>query len=152
MGFARGHRARRAHRSLAGLGVEAGVADLDAMEHGSVSEREHRNRNGSVRRLCAGSEGRELMASVISVPPLLLDLDAIEQAARAATPGSWREGNAYASVVADACSCDCADHRYCLDEHSLRAYGGFLVGESMHCRDRDFLLAAQPQVVLALVA
>lgn len=79
-----------------------------------------------------------------------IDLDAIEKAARHATAPPWREAkpahdgfNVYGAIVAD-------DTEEDMDPESRAAYGGYCVGESMRKRDREYLLAVQPDVVLEL--
>lgn len=74
-----------------------------------------------------------------------IDIDAIEEAARNATAPPWREapGGIYGAVVAD-------DVRNEMLDENRDAYSGYLIGESMQSRDRRYLVAVQPDVVLEL--
>jgi len=81
---------------------------------------------------------------------MAINLDELETAAHAATPGPWRESPSYVpygSVVSDSpignISIDADDH--------VKAYGGYLVAESVTLENRAFLAAANPEAVLELI-
>ena len=66
------------------------------------------------------------------------ELDELERVTEAATPGPWAKSpNAVDAVIAPEQPGKCAF------PESDAFYGGFLVGESMDYRDRDFLIAAR---------
>lgn len=79
-----------------------------------------------------------------------VNLTALEAAAHAATPGPWKlaggaGGNRYAAIV--------ADHPSGFDsDGDVEAYGGHLIGESISTPNRDYMVAANPEVVLELIA
>lgn len=70
----------------------------------------------------------------------------LKRIAKAATRGVWRAGKNSDDVVAD----HPAGHAQ--DQQSLDYYGGHLVAESIAAHNREFIAAANPAVVLALIA
>jgi hypothetical protein len=75
----------------------------------------------------------------------MIDLDAIEARAKAATPGPWEASEA----ASDAIIAPAQPLHY---DEEARDYGGPIIGESMHLADRDHIAGLDPQTVLALVA
>lgn len=73
-------------------------------------------------------------------------LDALENLAKAATPGPWRVGKGYAVV------CDPHHPRAISGAEDVEYYGGGLVGESIQPSDSAYIAAASPDVALRLVS
>lgn len=79
-----------------------------------------------------------------------VDLDHLERLAKAATPGLWLPGDGE-RVPSDVVSAPDAT-RDGFDDEDYAHYGGALVAESMRPADREYIAAADPATVLALVA
>ncbi len=79
---------------------------------------------------------------------VIVNLDALEAAARAASKGPWRlskgDPPVYGAVVSD----DITGYD---DPENVEAYGGHIIGESITPRNRNYLIAASPDVILALI-
>lgn len=75
----------------------------------------------------------------------MIDIQKLEELAKAATQGQWRHGKNSDDVVAD----HPAGHEQ--DQHEIDYYGGHLVAESISGNNRDFIAAANPAAVLELI-
>lgn len=75
---------------------------------------------------------------------MTVNLRALENVARAATPGPWRVSKGPGdAVVSDNAQSSVTENRY---------YGGKVVGELLDHNDVAYLIAASPDVVLELIA
>lgn len=79
-----------------------------------------------------------------------VDLDHLARLAKGATPGLWLPGDGE-RVPSDAVSAPDAT-RDGFDDEDYAHYGGALVAESMYPADREYIAAADPATMLALVA